>query len=708
MAEMSLQVVLELVNRLTGPAREAVKDLEQFGAAARKAGSADAGLRPDKWVEEGRAIIAAAEQAKRFEASAINAAEAEKKISGAPWMTTAEAIDKATAALKDFNAQLDAMAGKKLPGAPGGRPGPGGKEEPSGVAQFVENATEMTALFEGPKAIETIIGGGAHLTSETIKQKIAGMSPKQIEDARALAVDLEGKFPQFTLTDILKEVREARSILTSDEEVRKAMGAVLKSAALADQESPGQGLIKAYPLLRAVEEGGFTKDWARAQEVLNDFQSAKNAMGDKLDTADYFHVYQRGGAFARDWDEKFLKYELPHIMASFGGDAAGVMFSTLGEAVLGGHMMGPALDAFDKLGLLDERNVERDKAGHIRRVQPGGVKGADVYRRDPVEWTQRVLWPAVEKATSDPTEQFALMVGALGNRNELKAALAGIRDTAQFQATEDLIKRKGNLGLDAADLLKGDPTVGWQAAKSSIETLAGVAFEPAMKPLAAGLDMLASSISGLSRAAANHPIESTLASGGALAAITYWLGKGFIGVGQKLGFIAGGSEGAAGAEAGAAAGGARALGGRFFGPFGWALAAVDTVNDLIDDARRLRADFSVAPAGANAKASAAADPAMIAAGRLRAGLDASAAEPMKPKVDASEIERASDKAKQASADLKALGQTVKPKIDASPLDALIVKLREAASLVTSINGGLSVASHRASFAGALHDGPEAR
>jgi hypothetical protein len=99
---------------------------------------------------------------------------------------------------------------------------------------------------------------------------------------------------------------------------------------------------------------------------------------------------------------------------------------------------------------------------------------------------------------------------------------------------------------------------------------------------------------------------------------------------------------------------------------------------------------------------------MIAAGRLRAGLDASAAEPMKPKVDASEIERASDKAKQASADLKALGQTVKPKIDASPLDALIVKLREAASLVTSINGGLSVASHRASFAGALHDGPEAR
>ena len=33
---------------------------------------------------------------------------------------------------------------------------------------------------------------------------------------------------------------------------------------------------------------------------------------------------------------------------------------------------------------------------------------------------------------------------------------------------------------------------------------------------------------------------------------------------------------------------------------------------------------------------------------------------------------------------------------------------EAASLVGSINGGLTGASRRVSYAGALHDGPEAR
>jgi hypothetical protein len=280
-----------------------------------------------------------------------------------------------------------------------------------------------------------------------------------------------------------------------------------------------------------------------------------------------------------------------------------------------------------------------------------------------------------------------------------------VTDLPQFARTKELIENPLNQGLDAADLLKGDPTVGWQAVKSSIETLAGVASEPAMTGIAKALDVLAGGLSGLSRAAANRPVESVAASGGALAAITYWLGKGFVGVGQKLGFIAGAGEGAAAAGAGATAAGVRALlGARFFGVLGWALAAVDTVNDLIDDVKRLREDFSAAPAGANAKSLDAIDPALLGAGALRGGVEV----PSKPKVDVSDVERASDKAKQASADLKALGQTVKPRIDASTLDALIAKLREAASLVGAINGGLSTASHRASFAGALHDGPEAR
>jgi hypothetical protein len=140
------------------------------------------------------------------------------------------------------------------------------------------------------------------------------------------------------------------------------------------------------------------------------------------------------------------------------------------------------------------------------------------------------------------------------------------------------------------------------------------------------------------------------------------------------------------------------------------LAAVDTINDIVDDVKRLRRDWGAAPARAPGKDAMYVDPAMIAAGRLRAGLDAppSVSPRPQPQVDTSDVERASAKAKQAHQDLQALGQTVKPKVDASTLDTLIAKLREAASLVGSINGGLSTASHRASFAGALHDGPETR
>ena len=467
---MTLEVILELVNRLTGPAREAVKDLEQFGAAAKQAGNADAGLRPDKWVEEGRAIMGAAEQAKKFEGSALGAAEAnaalrpdrwmeegraimaaaqqaksfetsaieaveaEKKVSGAPWLAMTEDIDKATAAVRGFTEQIDALAAKKLP-RPGGAPGAGSKGEPSAFWGMAENAGELAALFEGPKAVETIVGGGAKLSDETIAQKIAGMSPKEIEETRALAGKLEGEFPQFPLTEILKEAREARAIFTSDEEAYKALSIYMKMAALADRDHPGEGLTAAYPALRAVEEGGFTKDWAKTERALDDFQAAKNAMGAKLSFQDYFEVFQRGCAFARQWSDKFLRDELPHLLASLGGDATGVMIATLGEGIMGGHLMGPSLDALDKIGLLDEKKVER-KGGHIKRVEPGGVKGADILARDPVEWAQGVLWPAIQKFTKDPDLQMQLLVTALSNRNELKAAYMSVTDLPQFERTK--------------------------------------------------------------------------------------------------------------------------------------------------------------------------------------------------------------------------------------------------------------------------------
>jgi hypothetical protein len=704
MANMTLEFILELVNRMSGPAREAVKDLEQFGAAAKQAGNADAGLRPDKWVAEGRAIMEAADKAKIFETSVINATDAEKQV-GTQWVAAIEDIDKATAAVKEFNAQVDSLVGKKLPTGQGGRPGGGSgpKGEPSAFWSTVENAGEMAALFEGPKAIETIVGGGANLTDETIAQKIAGMSPQQIEETRKLAADLEEKFPQFPLTEILKEAREARAIFTTDEEAAKALSVYMKMAALADRDHPGEGLTAAYPALRAVEEGGFTKDWEKTERALDDFQAAKNAMGAKLSFGDYFEVFQRGGAFARQWNDKFLRDELPHLLASLGGDATGVMIATLGEGIMGGHLMGPSLDALDEIGLLDEKKVDR-KGGHIKRVEPGGVKGADILARDPVEWAQGVLWPAIQKFTKDPDLQMQLLVTALSNRNELKAAYMSVTDLPQFQRTKELIENPLNKGLNAAEDLKDDPKVAWQAVKSTIDTLSGVAAEPAMTSVAKGLGILANGLSALSRVAADRPVESTLAAGLSVATILTWLGKGFIGVGQKLGFISGASEGgAAAAEAGAAG----AVGGRFLGPLGWGLAAVDTVNDLIEDVRRLRRDFPSIPVGPNAGSFRPATSAEITAGRLRAGLDTPVSSP-NPRVDASEVEQASKKAQQAHQDLQALGQTVKPKVDASTLDVLISKLREAASLVGSINGGLSTASHRASFAGALHDGPEAR
>ncbi len=146
MSNMTVEVLLKMVDELTGPARKAVEGLEQFGAAARQAGSADAGLRPDKWIEEGRAIVGAAEAAKSFATSAIDAADAEKKIGGAPWVAMAGDIDKATVALEGYLEKSDALARKPAAGGGGGAAG-------AAVKVVTARTTRMASLVRQPSTV---------------------------------------------------------------------------------------------------------------------------------------------------------------------------------------------------------------------------------------------------------------------------------------------------------------------------------------------------------------------------------------------------------------------------------------------------------------------------------------------------------------------------------------------------------------------------
>jgi hypothetical protein len=236
-----------------------------------------------------------------------------------------------------------------------------------------------------------------------------------------------------------------------------------------------------------------------------------------------------------------------------------------------------------------------------------------------------------------------------------------------------------------------------------------------MKPLAAGLDMLAGSISGLSRVAAQHPTESAFASGGAIAAIAYWLGKGLFGVGQTIGRLAGGgvASGGAGAADAAAAGAGDVAGDGLRGLLTrlatspWLAPALMNIEDaaardaLVKRAHEMDAGKGLSEKPADVIADLKREPDAAKASRPGAGGAMG--------IDASEIEETSRKAKQAHQDLHALGAaTVAPKVDSSALDALAAKVRAILADIGAINGGLSTASHRASFAGALHDGPEAR
>ncbi len=238
-----------------------------------------------------------------------------------------------------------------------------------------------------------------------------------------------------------------------------------------------------------------------------------------------------------------------------------------------------------------------------------------------------------------------------------------------------------------------------------------------MGGLAKGLDLLSGALSGLSRKAADYPTTAGAATGMTVAAILRYSASAFGIMETAAGNLLKSPAIAAGGEA--VSGAARVFG-RILAPEWLVAAFVKDAADKLDPNGNFwglttpidnffKRWYGFDPSNLGAEVPAPPEPKVFDLKAWRAGIAADRARALSPDVDTSAIDKTSQKAKQAGDDLKALGAaTVAPKVDSGALDAALAKLREMASLIGTINGGLSGISRRASYAGALHDGPEAR
>ncbi len=216
-------------------------------------------------------------------------------------------------------------------------------------------------------------------------------------------------------------------------------------------------------LAKALEQRGVTMDPAKMQNELDMFSKIIAATQGRVGPRQLLgNINYAKGGMGLTMDTSFMPIFsalIERVMSGGGGGNAGQVgtaLTSMQQAIVGGVLKQSALPEWSSMGLLDPSKVIFNSVGSLKGVQAGGVAGASLFMRDPYQWVQQYLVPALKKSgidTTDPTKVNEVLAHMFGNRNA--ANIAGIMATQQPLLEKDagIINRtRNNAGQYAANM----------------------------------------------------------------------------------------------------------------------------------------------------------------------------------------------------------------------------------------------------------------
>ena len=517
-SNLSLQVILSLVDKLTGPAKDAAKSLDALGkeargaseqlgkpawteqpralqraaeaatglggalgGVARAAEDAEQTLRRPTWTDHGRAITGAA-QAARGWADAVGGAlggvtraaeQADRAMLAPGWV---EGFRRATAATEQAargwadavgGAMTTASARIKEPTealANAERQVGTYEREVAGVSGAWKEATTMLTAFiaahTGLKTIEDTLKAGADAAHQQVSMQTSGMSPQTQTDVHAAAAKMTAQFPTHTQTEIEGMITRAAAIVPGGvEEAIGAMPDLLKLKTITDAEMPGasEGFEQ---ILRGLEIGGFTKDKAKLHGAVDMIARTINFNKGSIRPEDYNEFFKYlGSGFARHLDPEFLAGAATTIIQELRGSSAGVGLRAFENAVFTDRMTGKAAKFFDQNGLIgDESKVIRNSKGEVKSLNPGALVDPELALFNPFLWLHKYVGSTMDKSHLNDLQRMEIEMGMFQNSGA--AQIADIFLSQPERVARDTAGSKGAMGLDEAAKawIERDPT----------------------------------------------------------------------------------------------------------------------------------------------------------------------------------------------------------------------------------------------------------
>jgi len=385
-------------------------------------------------------------------------------------------------------------------------------------------ALGRTASQAGDLASPFILGGavrsvkrGAELEHEAARSRAAGLTEAEIRENAELAADLTRRYPTIGLASGMHALRNFRSVVGSAEEAGHIADPLFKMRYVVEAAHPGRILEDDFDkLIKGLEIKGVTQDMDRFRDYIQGMTQALNTFGDTLKASDYYEMFKYGRQATQTLERDYMLQVAPTLAQELGGQGAGNAHASFHAGFIGGRMKASAIQQLEEMGLVgDPSKIIRHPQNHrILGAQAGFLKESALAARNPYEWVQTVLLPALKAKVGDDPEKIQEVISGLAS-NRVAGQFLAILATQQSRIEKDKRLVKNAPGLESYEVYQKDPLVAWKGMTAQLDNLLAVASRPAVTQAAGALQAIAGGLASLAEVSKEHPLASSAAVGAA-------------------------------------------------------------------------------------------------------------------------------------------------------------------------------------------------
>lgn len=536
--------------------------------------------RASKAVERASAAFRQQGQAVREARAALDAAGIPVNTIAKQQAALTSALDKTTQAM-----QRQAQAGRTLNAHPWGAP-PGQRASGSGVPLIQQIAPggkplagipviptghppaamslrgsvpvgEVATSIGAVAAARRALLAGADVDTERSQARQAGWSEDEIGRAEKAANRFAAEHG-MSPGAALNMIREARPTFGGDlDTTLHNVGPFFSVATAMRQKSPHAGAEivnkSVNDMVKAGEILGYSSDPQQLVRYADFMTRMAQVFGSQLRGEEVLNLAKRSKTAGSDVSFEFLQDALPTLLPELGGDATGVALMTLRQALVGGKMKKRAAENLEQLGLIDKKDMVSTLDEDVVGVRPSAVKGSETVRRNPLQWAEKYLIPAMDQKGVAPEDRSAIISTLFSDRNAEHMINLLVTQSARMRKDRGLVDQA--LGIEGVKTaLRDDPYLAASRVAGGAANVGAALADPWLGPLKTAADAAASALNGVAEAARGNPGSAAAgsAAGGILGALGGWIAT----RGSSLWWR--GAAAAGGAGAGALVGGALA------------------------------------------------------------------------------------------------------------------------------------------------------